>query len=338
MKDKEPYKSTSRRRTVWTDKVGNTPLQEAIDQWNRNNYERRHPLGPDSGETRWLNSIELKECKHCGSKAIKRFGKTRTGINRYRCNECLRTFTPLTNTIFDNRQIPLSEWHDFILDILSFSSKNLASKGNRNSINTTNYWLKKIFLVLRHYQDNIVLQDKVYIDETFYSVIKRDIKEKEPGIKYRGASINQICIGVGCDSYGSVFCVVEGLAHTSRARTLEAFGSHIKEGSILLHDEEKSHSILVEELALESKTYNSKELKKLPDDKNPLNPVNRVCHLLKSFLKAHSGFDRDYLQDYLNLFSFMMNPPNTKPEKVEEFFKMAINVEILLRYRDQNIK
>ncbi|MBQ9319084.1 MAG: hypothetical protein IJR82_05580, partial [Bacilli bacterium] len=34
-------------------------------------------------------------------------------------------------------------------------------------------------------------------------------------------------------------------------------------------------------------------------------PINHQCDLLRQFLNVHSGFDRNYLQDYLNLYCFM---------------------------------
>lgn len=335
--NKKHYGS-SRRKTVWTGKVDANPLEKAVDTWNLANYDRRHPLGADKGEVDWINSIELKNCKCCGGSSIQHFGKLKSGIKRYYCTECRKTFTPLTGTIFDNRQIPLSQWHDFLLDLFSYSSIHLASKGNRNSINTTSYWLKKVFLVLRGYQDDIVLSGNVYIDETYVRVINDDVERKSDGTMYHGLSRNQICIGIACDEHGHVFCLIEGVGHTSKTRTWETFGGHIEPGSHLIHDKEGCHDILVQKLELTSTAYDSKVIKKLPDKLNPLDPINRRCFALKLFLRDHSGFDRDYLQDYLNLYAFISNPPSTKPEKVYEFMSKAINSNIVLRYRDQTIK
>ena len=55
--------------------------------------------------------------------------------------------------------------------------------------------------------------------------------------------------------------------------------------------------------------------------------------MLKLFLASHSGFIREDLQDYLNLFCFIMNQPKDKHEKVEKFMNMAVCCRILLRYR-----
>ncbi len=48
-----------------------------------------------------------------------------------------------------------------------------------------------------------------------------------------------------------------------------------------MHDDEHSHSILIEELELESKVYSTRETKGLSDKDNPLYTVNNLHLLLK---------------------------------------------------------
>jgi hypothetical protein len=115
---------------------------------------------------------------------------------------------------------------------------------------------------------------------------------------------------------------------------LELFHNHIKTGSTLIHDNDSAHNKLVKELSLTSVSYDSKELKGLADDDNPLNPVNRVHAILKKFLNAHSGFKRSDLQGYLNLFALVSNPPSDLLSKVDIVIKLAFQNTKSLRYRD----
>ena len=62
--------------------------------------------------------------------------------------------------------------------------------------------------------------------------------------------------------------------------------------------------------------------------------INHVHFLLKAFLNAHSGFNRDDLQGYLNLFSFILNPPTDHLEKVAKIFDLGFENPKTLRYRD----
>jgi hypothetical protein len=57
--------------------------------------------------------------------------------------------------------------------------------------------------------------------------------------------------------------------------------------------------------------------------------------LLKMFLNAHNGFNRDDLQGYLDLYAFVINPPAEQLEKVEKIIKMVFEDPKSLRYRDQ---
>lgn len=101
-----------------------------------------------------------------------------------------------------------------------------------------------------------------------------------------------------------------------------------------MHDDKHSHSILIEELELESKVYPTSETKGLSDKDNPLYPVNNLHLLLKQFIRNHGAYDREHLQDWLNLFWFIMNEPKDKYDKVLKFIEMAVLSPKRVRYRD----
>lgn len=178
------------------------------------------------------------------------------------------------------------------------------------------------------------LSGKVWLDETYYSIIMRERERNDDGTFLRGLSRNQICIGVATDKKHTI-CLMEGDGKPSQKRSFEAFKNHIHPGSILIHDKENTHQKLVRELSLKSTCYSSKELKGLADSENPLEPVNRVHCLLKMFLNAHSGFSREDLQSYLNLYAFVINTPSDHLEKVEKIIKMVFENPKSLKYRDQ---
>ena len=70
----------------------------------------------------------------------------------------------------------------------------------------------------------------------------------------------------------------------------------------MIHDREKAHKKLIQELGLESIEYDSKQLKGLPDSENPLEPINRRCYELQRLIRRHPGFSRDDLLGYLDLW------------------------------------
>ena len=323
---------SSRQKTPWDNEVNKSTTEKFIVDIYKDHYKAKHPKLIDTKEYELINSININECKYCSSKNIKKNGFTKNNVQRYYCKECKAEFTATTNTIFENHKISITEWIEFLLDLFNYSSTTLISKVNKNSINTSIYWLQKVFLILKNWQDKIILKDKVYIDEMFYSVVKSKIKTKN-GKKLRGLSNNQYCIGIGYDG-DNIIAIVEGLGKTSIDKTINTFKNHIEEGSTIIHDDEKSHRKLVKELKLIDESYNSLWLKTKKDEDNPLRPINHQCDLIRQFLNTHSGFDRDDLQDYLNLYCFMNSKPRNKLEKVKILLELAFSTSVTLKYKD----
>lgn len=324
---------TSRKKTPWDGIESITTLQIFIKDKYIENYNFKHPILSENNEYIIINSIEIKNCRYCKSLDIIKRGKTSNKVQIYYCKNCKKRFTPTKGTIFENHKISITEWIEFLLDIFNYGSTTLTSKVNKNGMNTSLYWLHKTFLVLREYQNNIILSGNIYIDETYYKVLKRDIIKKHNGKQFKGISYNQYCIGLGYDGK-NIIAILEGLGKTSSLKTEKAFINHIERDSTLIHDEEKSHNILIEKLNLKDKSYNSNDLKKLDDKDNPLRKINHQCDLLKQFLNAHSGFDREDLQDYLNLYCFINSGHKNKLEKIEELLKLALTTNVSLKYRD----
>ncbi len=322
----------SRKVTPWDSDEERTPTQQFLYDHYKSHYQERHPALNTTGEDKLINSFVPETCPCCNSVSFQKYGRTRNNIQRYRCNECGKTFTPVTGTVFDQHKISISEWMEYTLNILRYVSINADSWNNKNAYTTSRYWLEKLFLVLETQESDIVLSGRVWLDETYYKVELKDIELNEDGTKPRGLSRNQLCIGVACTE-SQILCVFEGNGQPSMKKTYASFKDHIAPGSTLVHDKDKAHSMLIEQLNLVSEVYDSNELKKLEDKDNPMRRVNEVHARLKNFLYAHSSFDRGSLQGYLNLFSLAMNPPADNLEKVEILLNFAFKCRKTLRYR-----
>lgn len=323
----------SRRKTPWDGGTELTATQEFLRAHYQEHYEARHPKLSETGESAMINSFTPARCPYCDCKKFVKRGLTANGIQRYSCS-CGQSFLPTTGTIFDGHKISVSEWMEYCLNLFRYVSINADSWNNKNAFSTSQYWLKKLFLTLENSQSSVVLSGTVWLDETYYPVIASDIERKEDGTKYRGLSHNQICIGAATDKR-NILCFVEGTGKPSQRKSFKAFSSHIEPESTLVHDKEAAHRKLVSELGLRSQEYSAKSLKGMKDRDNPLYPVNSLHDSLKKFLNAHSGFNRCSMQDYLNLFVFVRNPPSEPLEKVEKLLYLAFQNPISLRYRDQ---
>ena len=324
--------SKSRRKTPWDGDTTMTATQEFLQSHYKEHYAARHPKLNETCEAEMINSFTPMNCPYCGSERFIKRGLTANGVQRYSCS-CGQRFIPTTRTIFDGHKISISEWMEYCLNLFRYVSINADSWNNKNAFSTSQYWLKKLFLTLESYQQNIILSNTIWLDETYYAVINSQIDRKEDGTKYRGLSHNQICIGVATDKQ-NVVCFVEGFGKISQRKSFQTFSTHIAPCSTLIHDKDTTHKKLISALNLKSKAYLAKDIKGLKDSDNPLEPVNRMHDRLKKFLTAHSGFNRDRLQDYLNLFAFVRNPPHEPLEKVEQVVNLAFQNPKLLRYRE----
>ena len=171
----------SRRMTPWTGVSIVEPFQQLIENTTKRDYEHRHPSSKLVDEAFYLNRYNLTRCRFCNSESIVKNGHSENRIVRYLCKSCGRRFNILTNTIFDNHKIPISEWVGFLLDVMGYGSFNLTSKVNRNSSNTTKYWIDKTFLLLDGIQKDIILENTIWLDETYIKVRNPDIQHKEGG-------------------------------------------------------------------------------------------------------------------------------------------------------------
>lgn len=309
------------------------PAERAVMRSSRSIYDFRHH--DFEGDSEFYNGYPRDSCPHCGSPQIARKGKDRDGLQRYSCKTCGRYFSPVTGTIFEDAKLPVSAWADFVLQAVSFESVNAMTREDRRSDTTAPYWMAKLFAVLEGIQDGVVLSGRVWIDEAYWPLAAEDAAARPDGKLPRGTSKNQLCIGVGVDDSGRSTFIHEGFGRANGGMTRKTFGEgRIARGSTLTHDCDQSHLALVRELSLVDVRVNASKLKGVPDELHPLQPVNRMCYFLKTFLKSHSGFKRSQIQGYLDLLYVAMNEPEDKLEKVAMVLDRAMRRRKTIRFRD----
>lgn len=309
-----------------------TPLGEMIYNTTEEWYKAKHPKF-NIDEVNLVNSICISECPYCHAAGIIKNGKRRDGIQTYQCLRCLRRFNPMTGTLFDSRKIPITEWVEFLIHLFQYESMTVSSLDNRNVPSTGQYWTEKLFEVLKHYQDDIMLGGVFWIDETYLSKMPSELSLDEENRKMRGLSRDKYCIVTATDGDNCVL-FASGLGKPSSARISKVMKNHIACHSTMIDDEEKSHQILVDEYHLERISYSSQETSGMDDDANPMNMINTLHKFFKKFMSRHGSYDRDELQSWCNLFCFMYNHKGEVAEMTKDFLKMAISTKKVMRYRD----
>ena len=213
MKTDNNNKSFSRASLLNSDSFYNDTKYE----W----YAAKHRK-PSPAELSLVNGLSIECCPHCGGTHFKKSGYYSNGTRRYRCLDCGRVFSPLTGTVFDAHKIPVSEWIEYMIHLFEFHSLSSSASDNRNAKTTGKYWISKVFAVLSDCQKNIILSGRIYLDETYFSVMPKNQTKKPDGKHYRGLSRNKIRVVTATDGI-NVFLAVCGRGKPSRARILKSF-------------------------------------------------------------------------------------------------------------------
>lgn len=302
-------------------------LEKTMKEW----FEEKHRVNT-AFECSLINSLPVEACPYCASADLKKNGTSRYGIRRYRCNSCGRSFNPLSGTLFDQHRIPISEWFEFVMHLLRFDSVGDAAFSNRNAHTTGSYWLLKTFVALKDEQSDIVLEGRIVLDEKYIPMPSDRLITKEDGKKLRGLSRNKICVATAVDEKHNMLFIACGKGKPSDERLLKAFENHIREGSTIVHDGEKSHRALIGKYNLQSEAYNAKDASKMK--KNPLQPINDLHSYMRMFFDEHSRYDRKDIQHWLNLFHFIMSYPLDGYRKIAKLLEMMTKTRQIVRFRD----
>ena len=156
-----------------------------------------------------------------------------------------------------------------------------------------------------------MMGERFWTDKTYLKLMPKDLNRDEKGRLLRGLSRNNLCVMTFTDGTRTVL-IADGTGKPSRKR-MKKLIPHIKQGSLMSDDGEKSHAVLTEELNLTREVHKSAETKGLSDKENPMGMINTVHRFFKRFMKSHGGYSRDELQDWCNLFSFIFNHRNDIP-------------------------
>ena len=263
--------------------------------------KNREKYGVSNFEELAVKCNRVPTCPICGSDNAVSFGYSPEGLPRYRCSECGKHYTLLSNTIFHSTNKSFDTWALY-LTLMTFNVPlEMAEEVCGMSHPTAMLWRQKVFATVDGYQEHLYLRDRVWIDETyvFDSTLLHDDNFKQK----RGLSRNLICIVVAIDIHKNTYAVICGHGKPSATRIYKALKDHIVKGSTIVHDGEKAHNMLIEKLELVGEVYIADT-----KDKNYLENmalINNMCSWLKRYIYRFIGMRMDNLQSYLNWFVYL---------------------------------
>ena len=263
--------------------------------------KNREKYGVSNFEELAVKCNRVPTCPICGSDNAVSFGYSPEGLPRYRCSECGKHYTLLSNTIFHSTNKSFDTWALY-LTLMTFNVPlEMAEEVCEMSHPTAMLWRQKVFATVDGYQEHLYLRDRVWIDETyvFDSTLLHDDNFKQK----RGLSRNLICIVVAIDIHKNTYAVICGHGKPSATRIYKVLKDHIVKGSTIVHDGEKAHNMLIEKLELVGEAYIADT-----KDKNYLENmalINNMCSWLKRYIYRFIGMRMDNLQSYLNWFVYL---------------------------------
>jgi transposase-like protein len=119
----------------------------------------------------------VTKCLHCGHERLRRWGETRTGLQRLRCLGCLRTFSSATGTALARVRLP-EAFHRVVADMFSAaprSCRQLAEDLDLDKM-TVWRWRHRIIAAMRGVGGS-AFKGIVEVDEKFFRESRKGSRE-----------------------------------------------------------------------------------------------------------------------------------------------------------------
>jgi transposase-like protein len=246
--------------------------------------------------------VDRTGCPHCGSQKLQRWGHA-SGLPRYRCVDCRRSFNALTGTPLA-RLRKKEQWAAQTQALITGESLVKAAKRCNVAVTTAFRWRHR-FLVAPaldkpSHLTGIVEVDETYILESFKgrrAALPRPAHKRGGMAKARGLSAEQIPVLVARDRLGQTTDAV--LAKRDRASVTAALGGVVTSDNQLCCDGGKAIVSFARKAKIPCCIL-PKPGGPRPEAPNlHINNVNGYHGRLKEWLRPFHGVATEYLDHYL---------------------------------------
>lgn len=246
--------------------------------------------------------VDLTGCPHCAGRKLQRWGHA-SGLPRYRCGDCRRSFNALTGTPLARLRMK-ERWADQTQALIT--GESLAKAAKRCGVDTTtafrwrHRFLSAPALDKPHQLTGIVEADETYVLESFKgkrSGLPRPAHKRGGMAKTRGLSGEQIPVLVARDRSGATTDAV--LAKRDRGSIATALGGVVTPDNQLCCDGGKAI------VSFARKAKIPRCILPKPGGPRPgapdmhINNVNGYHGRLKEWLRPFHGVATEYLDHYL---------------------------------------
>lgn len=229
---------------------------------------------------------------------------------RYRCNDCGKTFTDVTNTPLQGSHLP-HKWLDFIHCMIEGYSLRKASELIGVHHVTFFYWRHKVLSSLKQ-MDFEQFSGIVEIDETYFlysekgkrKINGRKVRKRGGASQFRGISKEQVCVLVARDRQKQTYSKVLGQGRIVKSRLEKAIGLKLSNTNILCTDAWRAFRAYAKDKGLEHYSFKSDGKERVKGLFHIQN-VNNYHSRLKGWMNRFNGVATKYLDHYLSWFRFL---------------------------------
>lgn len=263
--------------------------------------------------------IDKPECPHCHSGLINRHGK-KGDMQRYRCKNCLKTFTATTHTPLARLRFK-GKWVAYLEGMLESKVLRKAALDYHISLRTAFRWRHR-FIELPAQMKANWLEGIIEADETFFAYSEKGNKQLKRKAHKRGKSSAKR--GRSKEDRVPVLTVRDRGKHTFdsilKSTSIKAINEQltgkIEKDSVFCSDGYKSYIQIAQDNDLVHKRLNLSAGVRVIDKVFHIQNVNAYHSRLKNWINRFHGVATKYLDHYLGWFRLMDTYANLNKNKM----------------------
>ena len=274
---------------------------------------------------RWSDGDVI--CPYCGKHHCKR-----RADGKFRCSQCLRNFSVLVGTIFENTKISLVKWFIAMYHISSHK-KGISSHQLARDLSITQksawYILHKVRTLFGQ-ENNVELTDNVECDEAYIGGQEKykHASKKTEGTQGRSLKTKTPVFGMA-ERKGKI--IAKKTANVKGKTLCGIINQFVKAGSRIFTDEYIGYNTLVESEYSHSVVNHG--AKQFVDGDAHTNTIEGFWSQLKrSIFGIYHFVSAKYLQRYVDEAVFRYN--TCKLDESDRFKKMFLKSIGIVRYND----
>lgn len=252
---------------------------------------------------------KIKACPKCGTiRSLTKNGRDAKKQQRYKCSSCERTFL-LDNSTTSKLKISDYTFNKFIGYMVDDVTIEVIARNLSIDHKTALYYRYLVFEALRNYQDEVVLNGTIVMDETYVRIRDKRYKLYRPdGKGVRGISYNHLGVITMISISGICIAKVASRATPKPTKFIELCTNNIGNVKQFIHDGAPCQKQFMKQFKV---PYF--DGKREGDGEYSTRIIDSLHSNLKRYLSKHAGYRLKNLQHYLNFFVFRFN--NTPRKK-----------------------